>query len=311
MGRIAVITNPHAKGNRSHPDRAARLASILGDRGAVFETTRLDQIADVCREALAMEPDLLCFCGGDGTNHLVLSALIPACRQAGRALPALHFLRGGSMNTVGWSIGLRCTAEKALAKIVELHGAGRAFPTTRLGTLAVDGRHGFLFGDGYAFHFLEEYYAATADSGPRRAMEIVSKAITATVTGGDFLARLSRTVTGRLAVDGREIGFPAYGMILAGFTEYLGVGFKSLYRAREREGFFHVVATALPPMRILAQLHRFFTGKPLQGKDHFDALARELVFEAPEPEGYFLDGELYAARELVITPGPVVEVAVV
>ena len=311
MGRIAVIFNPHAKGNRRRPERASRFAAILGDRGAVFETTRLDQVRDACREALAMGPDLLCFCGGDGTNHLVLSDLVPACRQAGRALPALHFLRGGSMNTIAWSIGIRRAPEKALARIVAMHRAGVPLATTRLGTVRLDGRHGYIWGNGYSYSFLEEYYAAGARGGPRRAARIVGKMIAATLTGGDFLERLARRVEGRLVVDGKEVGFPDYGMILAGFAEYLGIGFKSLYRAREREGYFHVVATALPPMRVLAQVHRFFAGKPLRGPNHFDALARELVFQTPEPEGYFLDGELYKARELVLTPGPVLEVAVV
>jgi diacylglycerol kinase family enzyme len=314
VGRIAVIVNPHAKDNRTHPERAARLAEIVGDLGTVVETSDVRDLRTVAREVLAADPELICLCGGDGTLHLALTELVPRARELGRAagdpLPPLHFLRGGSMNTNAWGLGLRCPPEKALAKIAEARRASALLPTVRVGTIAVDGRFGFIYGAGYVVHFLDEYYAAHVDSGPRRAMEITYKAATAVLTGGDFLDRLARHLTGRVTVDGEALALPSIGMVLAGSTEYLGIGFKSLYRARERAGSFHVVATVLAPIKILTQVHRFFVGKPLTGEGHYDRTARELRVSTDDVERYQLDGEIYEARDLTITPGPAIEVVV-
>ena len=311
MGRIAVIFNPHAKSNPKEPARPERFREILGDRGRVYETTDLGQLGEVCREVIDSGADLVCFCGGDGTNHLVATALIPAYRQAGLPLPPVHFLRGGSMNTTAGGLGLKCGAEKALAKLLEQRDAGGEPRTVRQGTMRVNEWYAFCFGNGYAANFLEEYYACRFETGPRRAAEVTYKAITSILAQGDFFQRLARPFEAEVLVDGKGLGFPAYGMVLAGFIECIGLGFKPLYRAREQEGSFHVMVTALAPARILAQVHRFFSGKPLVGEHHFDEIAREVVIRCPEVFGFTLDGEMYHDREVVISAGPALDVVLV
>jgi len=174
-----------------------------------------------------------------------------------------------------------------------MHRAGHAFETTRLGTLAVDGRHGSSGGTGTP--------STSSKSTTRRTRQRAAprdgdryKAITATW----------RAATSSRACPGRSPGGWSSTAGRSGFRptddpgrlrRVLGIGFKSLYRARSaRAG-----STSWPPPAADAHpgsgpplLHR----QALQGPDHFDALAQELVLQTEEPEGYFLDGEIYAAR---------------
>jgi diacylglycerol kinase family enzyme len=176
--------------------------------------------------------------------------------------------------------------------------------------LCVNDRYGFIFGNGYAVNFLEEYYGANSTTGPRRAAEIAYKAIASVLSRGDMAKRLARKFSAEVVVDGDPLPIRSFGMLIAGFVEYIGIGFKVLYRARKETGRYHLVATALSPGRITSQIHRFYSGKPLLGAHHFDLLARETVIRADEPLAYQLDGEIYRDAEIRLAAGPTVRVVV-
>ena len=306
MGQFVVVHNPQAKLNRKHPERAEQLADIVGSRGVVHETTDLGNLPLLARELAAKDIDVLCICGGDGTNQVVLTALLPAFQAAGRPLPPISLLKGGSMNTIGWSLGLRGSAEAVLSELVGKYDRGEANEVVQQNTLRVNDRCGMIFGNGYAVNFLEEYYAANSDPGPRRAAEIAYKAISSVLARSYMFQRLARQYQAEIWIDGRRIEMPTYGMALMGTVEHIGIGFRTLYRAHEAAERFHAVITALSPGKILAQIHRFYSGKELVGRWHVDDTARKVEIRTPEPLGYTLDGEFYADDTLTITLGPAV-----
>ncbi|NLH49518.1 MAG: hypothetical protein GX444_13100 [Myxococcales bacterium] len=311
MGELIIITNPHARQNSKDPERFERFQRMVGDQGTVYQTQQLDQLEQTCRQLLTKEIDLIAICGGDGTNHLVTTALIRTFQEAARPLPPLTYLKGGSMNTIAWGLNIRCPAEKVLTHLLQVRQAGRPLATQRQGTLHINDAYGYFFGNGYAVNFLEEYYNANSTSGPRRAAEITYKAIGAVLSRNEMHQRLARKFEAEILADGKPLGFPAYGMIMAGFIEYIGIGFKPLYRAHEREGHFHLVATGFNPGRILAQIHRFYTGKPLIGPHHFDDLVQDLQIRGAAPIGYTIDGELYRNETTIhLRPGPTLDVVV-
>ena len=310
MGFIGVITNPYAKKNSKLSDRVERFSEILGDSGEVHQTDQLDQIDQVCQRFLDKDPDLIAICGGDGTNHLVFTDLIRVYLEAGKPLPPVHFLLGGSMNTIAWNNGLKQPAEKTLSDLVEKLKAGTAFQTVRQSTIKVNRWYGFFFGNGYAVNFLDEYYNSKFESGPGRAAQITFQAISSILAGGDMFKRLARQTQAELFVDGKPVDGDSFGMVMASFIAHIGLGFKPLYRARESEDRFHLLITSLTPGAILAQIHRMYSGKRLVGEQHIDQLAAEVIIQAPKPIGYTLDGELYRDEELIITPGPVLDLVV-
>lgn len=307
MGEIAVIYNPNAKRNRKDPLRAGRFATILGSAGRVYETVDLNHMDDCVRQLAERNPEIICICGGDGTIQKVLTSVVMTYQAASKQLPMLHFLKGGSMNTVSWSIGLRSAAETALGALVERHDNNIPFDVEVQQTLRVNDNYGFIFGNGVVVNFLDEYYASE-NSGPSRAAEITYKAISSVLSKGDFYKKLAERLPAKVVCNGNILPLQEYLMILVGAVEYIGIGFKTLYRAKEKPGCFHMFATGLTPGKILGQLHRFFTGKRLVGENHFDELATEIEIETSRARKYVLDGEIYSASRVSIRPGQIIKI---
>ena len=308
MDQIAVIFNPHAKKNAHDPKRCSRLAEILGDHGSVFETKELKALDNIADEIAGKTPPLIGICGGDGTIHLVLSALIPAYAKADLRLPPIILLKGGSMNTIRRSMGLHLTAEEALGSLMDIISNSKQIETIKMGTLKVQDKYGLFFGAGFATNLLEEYYNSKAKSGPGRATLILVKIVSSMISGGDFFKRLSQNFVAEVSVDGISLDFVSYLAVCASFIQQIGLGIKLHYRVQEQEGRFHVLATAIPTKRLLPQIHRVFAGKPIEGQPHFDEIAAEVVIIAKQPLCFTMDGELYDARQIEIGLGPTIDI---
>jgi diacylglycerol kinase family enzyme len=93
--RSAILTNPHSSRNRR---QWPRLRTALSHRHDIklIETQSLDDLDGEINALLADGVELLAINGGDGTVHLVLSALLRACGDA--ALPSIALLPGGTTN---------------------------------------------------------------------------------------------------------------------------------------------------------------------------------------------------------------------
>ncbi len=90
--RSAILTNPHSNRNRRH---LPRLRTLLEQRGVRhIETATLADLPGAVATLLDDGIELLGINGGDGTVHLVLTALLHAAD--GRPLPALALLPGGT-----------------------------------------------------------------------------------------------------------------------------------------------------------------------------------------------------------------------
>ncbi len=50
---IGIITNPNARKNKLHPERAGELARLVGDAGVVVQTKQLADIKPAIRSFLA------------------------------------------------------------------------------------------------------------------------------------------------------------------------------------------------------------------------------------------------------------------
>jgi len=91
--RSAILTNPHSNRNRRHLPRLRAQLALHGDIRHI-ETASLEDLPAAVETLLADGVELLGINGGDGTVHLVLTALLRA--SAGQPLPALALLPGGT-----------------------------------------------------------------------------------------------------------------------------------------------------------------------------------------------------------------------
>jgi diacylglycerol kinase (ATP) len=312
MGGIGIVNNPRSSRNLRHPDTGARLARLLKDDGMVEDAATPDALLAALARFKAAGVDTLGVNGGDGTNHLVLSAAVSAFGAA--RLPRLLVLRGGTMNTLAANHAIAGDPESILAEHLARRRTGRPLPVRERDLLEVeaDGRpvtSGFIFGTGAAVTFLERYYEAAHPSALTAWLLLARAALSALVNG-----RLGRSLTRRewlkVESDGDEWPDGSYLTLVAASVPSLGLGFKALSRCEEQPGFFHAVGVhgTLPQVvRLLPRVHR---GAPWRRRAALDVVTRSLSLEG-EAIRFHVDGDLYGpARTLSIRTGPCVEVLV-
>jgi hypothetical protein len=168
-------------------------------------------------------------------------------------------------------------------------------------------RVGFIFGAGLVAHFFDAYYARST-LGPTAAAAIVARVFAESFYGGELAARILARVPGVLAVDGERQTPRAFSLIAASVVEDLGLHLRLLYRAGSRTDRFHLVASSLSARELGPQLPRVLAGRRLSGEAHVDTLAREAELAFTEPPGcYVLDGDVFPAGRVTVSPGPVLD----
>lgn len=310
MAGIGIVSNPGSRRNLACPGTSLALRRLLGADGDLHVAGTPEELGRALSALRAAGIDTLAVNGGDGTVHVVVTALAQAWE--GAAWPRLLPLRGGSMNTVASAHGLRAAPEVTLQRFLELRRAGREPSAVERDLLQVEApgqppRLGFLFGTGLAVAFLEEWTRAGPPSRASALWLLMRVALSAAL-GGPLAARLTRSEALRVAADGEEWPADAFLSVVAGAIPELGFGFLPLARCGEQPGFFHAVgvtgsltqlALHLPAVRLARPWHR-----PLA----LDAVTRDLLLEAPRLR-FTVDGDLYAtAGPVRVRSGPVARV---
>ena len=318
MSRPIVVVNRNARNLREEGPlldalRDARSADVL-----LRETRSFDDLAEVCGDIAARDVLAVVLAGGDGTAMAGLSALRRAF--AGRPLPEIAIVPGGTVCTIGRNFGIRGNRASYTQKLLRalVRGTSRRVAVRPL--LLREGTHdgldrpgdpqtermGFIFGFGLVSAFFEAYYADRSD---RSALGLAAAArIVAEVFGGSFVGgRLARRVLdaqpAELVVDGHAIPHDGYSLFVASVVRDLGLHMHLTYRAGERIDRFHAVGSALGPAALGPQMPLVLAGKKLRGAG-VDVLASRVdVRFVGERRGYVLDGELFLADRVSVTCG--------
>jgi len=308
MGGIVAITNPNAKKNRKVTDRRKRLARALGDSGVVFETKIPEDVGPLMDEVLKIDPEIIAVCGGDGTMHLTLSALINAYK--GTFPPKFVILRGGTMNVCATATMTFLPAEMMLRRVADKYRNGQPYSEVERKTLKMNDWHGFLFGLGTSSHLVWEYHKESM-AGRTRALKVTAQAIGAVFNSkGELAKRLFKRLNGEVLVDDEPLPIREFLGVLGGTLRYVSIGFRPLYRAYESDEHFHLFASNISPLVALKNIRRLFLGRPLKAdpKIHFDFLAKKLEVR---PDGFtplIIDGEIYQIDHLLVTMGPRIKI---
>lgn len=296
---IELLVNPHARRHRVDPMLLSAYRSLAGV--SVHVTQHLDELPAACARIAAAGPSLVAISGGDGTISLGISELRRAFGE--RPLPPVIPLMGGTMNMVGHSVGIVANPLRALDRILAM--APETRPTHVRDTLQVEGRTGFIFGLGLVTNFLDIYYDGPR-TGPVKAAEVVAKGVVGVAKQNAYAKRMFRRQSGRLAFDDRSVD-AEWTAVLVQTIENLGIGFRPMYRAHERPGTFHMLATDLSAVQVVNHLPLIFRGRPWPTTRMRDVVTDRIVFSPPSGEtcGYTLDGELYrTAADIRVEIGP-------
>lgn len=314
MPGIGIITNPHSRRNRRYPERMRRLGYMLGRHDTYELTNRIEDVEEVALEFKENDIDILALNGGDGTNHVTLSTFIDVYGDA--PLPKVALLRGGTMNTVSNSIGIRGTPPKLLANLVEKYYTDRPFETSVRDILKVtdetDTRYGFIFGNGIVANFLELYYD-TDDPSPTTAAVLLAKGFASLPKGGgEITDKLFRPFHARIEMDDEVWPERDYTAVVASTVDQIGLGFRPFNRCQEKEHSFHMLGVAAGPMGVAKAFPRLRLGFPIEDEDFPSAVTDRAVFRSSEPITYTIDGDMHVSDdgEVTLETGPRLEIII-
>src|SRR3974390_3108860 len=210
MTGIGVVLNPRSRHNLRDPGAASRLARRLGDHGVVREARSIDELYRIAADFRRDDIEGLALSGGGGTNHVTLTGFLDV--YGGATIPQVALLRGGTMNTVANSVGVRRGKPEGLLGKLILEYAQRANGPLedverRVMRIASDdsaGRehahYGFLFGTGVVHGFLAEYYRGGVPT-PSLAIKILARGIASALVGGHTIRRMAAPFRGSVGFE--------------------------------------------------------------------------------------------------------------
>lgn len=313
MPGIGIISNPHSRRNRRHPEQMRRLAYILGRDDNHELTNRIEDVGDAARQFRDNDIDILALNGGDGTNHVTLTKFIEVWGDA--PLPKVALLRGGTMNTVSNAVGVKGTPSRLLANLVEKYYTKQPFETTERDLLKITdetgSRYGFIFGNGLVANFLEAYYG-TGKPSPTMAARLLAKAIATMPFDSDINRQLFRPFRARIELDESTWKERDYTAVLASTVDQIGLGFRPFIRAEERPHSFHLLGVTEGAVPTAMQLPRIRLGLPVPEDKIRSAVSGSAEFISDEPIAYTIDGDMHTAQDgrVVLEAGPRVEIII-
>jgi diacylglycerol kinase family enzyme len=317
---IGVVLNPRSRHNLRDPSAASRLARTLGDHGVVREAWSIDELYRIAEDFRRSDIDVLAISGGDGTNQVTLTGFIDV--YGGAVMPQVALLRGGTMNTVANSVGVRRgRPEGLLGRLLRDYAQRASAPlenverhVMRVTPRAGSGRaqYGFLFGTGVVAGFLAEYYR-DGDPTPLVAAKTLVRAVGSALIGGQTIRRMAEPFRGSVVLENATLWEQRdYLTVMAGTIAHIGLNFKPFHRYDEQPAAFHMLGIYASPASVVKELPRIHRGWPLRAGKAYDALAgRAVVRGASGPMRYMIDGDLHeSAGELEIVIGPRVRLVV-
>ncbi len=320
MAGIGVILNPRSRRNVRDPSAARRLADALGDHGVVREARSRDELHRIAEDFKALSIDVLGISGGDGTNHVTITGFLNV--YGARALPQLAFLRGGTMNTVANSVGVRRGGpEGLLGRLIRAYAQRAVRPLAnverRVMRIAGDGEahYGFIFGTGVVYGFLAEYYAG-GEPSPLVAAKTLARGIGSTLVRGEMIKRMARPFRGsvELGSGAARASWPErnYLAVAAGTIDHIGLNFRPFYRYAERDEAFHVLGIHASPLQFVGELPRIWRAEPMRDGRTFEACEQRMVVRSADGTmQYMIDGDLHTTKgEIEVTVGPRVKIVI-
>lgn len=307
--RVDVIVNRLARHLRRDDGLAQVFARVAAEAGATLHETRsLAELEEVARRLAERGADCVVLAGGDGSCMAGTSAL---ARAFGERMPRVAFAPGGTAGTVARNWGYRGPMAAYARRIVlaARAGAGTLTPRPTLRVRDDAGRDavGFIFGAGLVASFFDAYYARPLQ-GYAGAAAIVARVFAGSFVGGQLAHRVLAPVAAELSLDGHACVPRSFSLVAASVVKNLGLHMILLHRAAEDPARVHVVASSLGAATLGPQLPLVLAGRPLLGRDHIDALARDIRLRfTAGPGACVLDGEVFHAAEVRVTNGPVLE----
>ncbi len=307
MSGIGVIFNPLAGKNRKRSWMAESLSKVLNHHGILVETETKDDLKNAILEFKQRNIDIIAISGGDGTIHMVLSAVINIYKDT--PLPKFMALRSGTMNTFTNSVKFKGKSIDILKTTVEKYEKAEPFIEINQHLMKINDKYGFMTGAGVVSNFLDAYYASP-NPGPVHAAKMVSGIIFSTIFRTQYAKDIFNQTKFKVTIDGKPLESKEFTYILGCTIKELGLGFTPTPHAYHKPGHFHFHASSMNPMSLVPKVPALWLGKIITHPDlHHNGIAKEVIVEPIGKLRWMLDGDLYTTEvPLHISVGPTITV---
>jgi diacylglycerol kinase (ATP) len=316
MSGIGVVLHPKSRRNLRDPGAALRLSRRLGDHGVLRTAASVEELYRIAEDFRRVDIDVLAISGGDGTGHVTLTGFLNV--YGGHTMPHVALLRGGTMNTVANSVGVRRGRPEGLLGRLVLAYAQRAIaPLAGVerhvmhvkpleGGRGSEAHYGFLFGTGVVHGFLAEYYR-DGEPSPLVAARTLARGIGSALVRGEMIRRMAKPFRGSVTLDDGTVWEERdYLAVAAGTIEHIGLNFKPFYRYDQRPSAFHVLGIHASPVGFVQELPRIHQSRPMRPDKTYDALASRMVVRSADGRmRYMIDGDLHeSSGPVAVSIGP-------
>jgi hypothetical protein len=329
--QIGVITNPNSRKNRSKPNRAADLQSIVGDIGEVHQTESIESIKPILREFLRKRA-LHCMLR-EGMEVLAEDEFA----NQNITLPVTLPTKGGTIDFVANNVGIKGKAEDLLAELRARIESGSRIDEIEVDSMLCEGievtpegdvpfvTYGFATAAGGVGQRFFSKYSEDEDPNPATIVKVLANVLASMPvslsplraipgmpsTLKNYASDLFEPHAARVTLDGMVLPNNAFtGIHIASMSINLGGVFRFFSKA-DKQGQMHALVGQPSPFVMLRNLPRFFTGGQMNGKGMVDRACREMTMEAVGDELLtpIIDGEYYHnVRKMTFKLGPRVRI---
>lgn len=302
MAGIGVVLNPYSKSYKKNPDKLKHMAFIVGDKASCKPTEDIADLHRVADEFKSRDIDILAISGGDGTIHCTLTAFLKVYGE--KPLPKITFLRGGTLNTIAATMGIKGQTETLLSELLIKYHEDRELQVRRLRLTKINESYGCIFGMGVIYNFMEDYYKNPVVN-PLVAGKTLISSVFSAFFNGKIASRMFARVDAEVTVDGVRWPFANYSALFSGSIRQLGLEFNVFRHMLEQNEKFHAIGMSVTPQALIPYLKRLHDGKPPESEDILDAAASEMHIKLEKPLPYTIDGDmLEPLDEFHVSVGP-------
>jgi diacylglycerol kinase family enzyme len=295
---VLVIVNRRAGTVKATPLLPELLRRATGTRGEVAAPEDLPELLRTISRARVQGVDTIAVCGGDGTNHVIATAISTVYGDA--AWPRLILMPGGTLNTVAHNLGCMAAPPELLSAIL----ASEEPTVVSRPMLQVNEHTGFIFGSHMVARVLDVYYAT--DASMSGAAKLTARIVASAALGTKFSRDLFGQEATTIEVEGTAPTSGRYTCLLASTVASPAAGIRALPRAGEDDGF-HLIGTEESPTRIFREAGRIFCGLPLKTMS-VDVVARRATLTYESDCRYTVDGDLFTAKQVSLLATPPVDI---